>query len=115
VAATRSKRGATCKACRRSMWKALGCDLNPFQFNRKLWKQIPYGEEKHTALRMQLGDTGAEEFLRGIPDRPRCPDCRAKKGFFHHAGCDQEECPKCQMQAIGCACSAKPSKPKKAA
>jgi hypothetical protein len=32
----------------------------------------------------------------------RCPDCFVKEGGIHHPGCDQEKCPKCGNQMIGC-------------
>lgn len=33
-----------------------------------------------------------------------CPECGAKKGEFHHPGCDWEECPFCHKQLICCSC-----------
>jgi len=32
----------------------------------------------------------------------RCGDCGAIEGGFHHPGCDQERCPKCGKQLLGC-------------
>jgi Zn-finger nucleic acid-binding protein len=34
----------------------------------------------------------------------RCPDCNIAPGGRHHANCDQEECPKCGGQLLGCSC-----------
>jgi hypothetical protein len=33
-----------------------------------------------------------------------CHDCGCPKGKLHHPGCDDEKCPKCLEQAIGCDC-----------
>lgn len=35
----------------------------------------------------------------------KCHDCAAPVGGFHHPGCDDERCPKCQGQAISCGCT----------
>jgi hypothetical protein len=34
----------------------------------------------------------------------RCGDCGAKRGQFHHLGCDLERCPRCGRQLISCGC-----------
>lgn len=33
-----------------------------------------------------------------------CYDCKIQPGGFHHPGCDNEKCPKCGGQLIGCGC-----------
>ncbi len=53
------------------------------------------------------------EVLKPIPYDPkplhfpnwyRCPDCNVAPGGNHHSNCDQEICPKCGGQLIGCDC-----------
>ena len=39
-----------------------------------------------------------------LPGWFRCPDCNVAPGGRHHAGCDQEYCPKCGGQLISCDC-----------
>lgn len=34
----------------------------------------------------------------------RCGDCAVEAGQIHHWGCDNERCPKCSGQALGCEC-----------
>ena len=33
-----------------------------------------------------------------------CHDCGVKEGAYHHDGCDNEECPACGGQLLGCEC-----------
>jgi hypothetical protein len=35
-----------------------------------------------------------------------CPDCAAARGELHVPSCDQELCPWCREQLIGCSCEA---------
>jgi hypothetical protein len=53
------------------------------------------------------------KILQRIPYNPRdahfphwfrCPDCNVVPGGYHHANCEQEHCPKCGGQLIGCSC-----------
>jgi hypothetical protein len=51
------------------------------------------------------------ESLPSIPYNPdygdetkRCHDCNAKRGEYHHPGCDMERCPRCHGQLISCGC-----------
>jgi hypothetical protein len=39
-----------------------------------------------------------------LPRWFRCPDCNVAPGGIHHQNCDQEHCPKCGGQLIGCDC-----------
>lgn len=34
----------------------------------------------------------------------RCHDCGILSGGHHHPGCDNERCPRCSGQLIGCGC-----------
>ncbi len=47
--------------------------------------------------RLAYGDNG--EQADGL-----CHDCGCKGGQLHHWGCDNEVCPKCHGQALGCEC-----------
>jgi hypothetical protein len=93
-----------CNFCKKDMMEADGCVENDFVFKNVVYSQIRLGEEKHIALKWQLGDK-YEAFMKALIKPVRCPDCACKPGEFHHPGCDQEECPKCGLQAINCQCT----------
>jgi len=88
-----SKIGALCNDCKQGMYESDGC--REFAIPMKdgtMAAPIKYGEEVERS-----------GFAEG---NPRCHDCGAKKGHFHHPGCDVEECPECGGQLIGCECVA---------
>lgn len=74
---------ATCDICKKPMNKG-GC-IGHFVIKGKKYNRIPYG--------------GYGEYA----DRP-CGDCAVKEGQIHHWNCDQERCPRCGGQALGCEC-----------
>lgn len=52
----------------------------------KKYERIPYGGN---------GEDASEP----------CHDCGVMEGAYHHDGCDNETCPKCNGQALGCDCN----------
>lgn len=82
--------GALCKDCGRGMKESDGC--RKFAIPMKdgtVADPIKHGEE----TRSDWGQDGK-----------RCHDCGAKPGYYHHPGCDVEECPGCGGQLWGCEC-----------
>jgi hypothetical protein len=91
----RSDAMSVCETCNREMLVADGCIEAPFKLDDKTtFLRIRHGEEKRHG----------SGFGARMPAQMRCHDCNAKKGQFHHPGCDMEECPKCHGQAICCGC-----------
>lgn len=52
------------------------------------------------------GETLAPIPYAAYEDMPtmRCHDCNVAPGGLHHPGCDDERCPRCGGQLIGCDC-----------
>jgi len=84
------KTGAICEECGRDMMNSRGCDHTHFLH--------PDGTI-HRRNTVDLDDCGS------IINKNQCRDCGAKRGGFHHAGCDTESCPRCGGQALGCRCT----------
>ena len=79
---------AICEACNRDMTIADGCAMGHVVIGGKLYGRIKRGAK-----------------LDLLPGYGRCHECGAKRGQFHHAGCDSETCPACGGQLIGCNCN----------
>lgn len=83
----------TCSACNLRMDRAAGCTVSVLVYeDGERWPAIKYGEEGW-----------ADE---SCP--PRCHDCGARKGYYHHARCDVERCPRCNGQLLVCGCGEVP-------
>jgi hypothetical protein len=82
---------AVCKYCNNDMLVAEGCVKIPVDLKdgRKL-DPIPYGGE-------------SEAYFSG-KNPPNCHDCNAEIGYYHHTGCDWEQCPNCGEQLLSCDC-----------
>lgn len=76
----------TCEDCKRVMDPGVGCTLTHVTRTEKgkLVKRIFVGE---------IGDWAEEG---------NCHDCNAGPGKPHHPGCDNERCPECGGQMLGC-------------
>jgi hypothetical protein len=82
---------AICKYCEQEMNTADGCKKMPVKTVDGPLDPVLYGDERITA---------------DDPPRAghRCHDCGAQPGFYHHPGCDWEECPRCHEQLLSCDC-----------
>lgn len=75
-----------CECCGNDEMNCASCKSVLFEFSDGMkLKPIPYGKEKN-------------------PIPLYCDHCSAPRGGFHHLGCENEECPRCHRQAIGCSC-----------
>lgn len=119
---------ATCNVCKQEM-NGVGCTLATYDdfVDGEARGRVRYGDETYRAMQLQHGVEGQPAAMRWLlPEGERdhdptwaevlaglrrtapenCPDCNAPKGGYHHPGCDDEECPRCGLQAIGCECVA---------
>jgi hypothetical protein len=90
--------------------------------------RVRYGDERHHTLRLQYeavdrdtrrgmsigwckiaqvdvrDDLSTDEMLALVrqTEGEHCTDCGVPKGALHRLGCDNEECPECWLQFIGC-------------
>ena len=76
------KAGYPCDVCGQDPLNSKGCRVGTIFAAGRKYKRIPF-----------YGDPGK-----------RCYDCNALSGHFHHWGCDDERCPVCGGQLIGCDC-----------
>lgn len=58
-----------------------------------------------TYTRVQIGGSWYDRDTQGF-GMTICGDCNSPLGSPHHWGCDNERCPKCGRQFIGCDCFA---------
>jgi hypothetical protein len=75
---------AVCEICEKDMLVVEGCQDKDYVIDGERYPAIPH----------------FDIFGEG----ENCHDCNAKEGELHHTGCDNEECPSCGMQFIGCDC-----------
>ena len=72
-----------CEYCNRDMKQAESCIIVHLHIDGREWLPAPF---------------------IGEGDEYRCGDCNVLAGGYHHPGCDQEVCPKCNGQLISCDC-----------
>lgn len=79
---------AICPVCEKEMRTTSGCSLKRLHaIGGEAVKRLKVGEED-----------------RGFTPGSRCGDCGARYGYYHHLGCDLEDCPICGNQLISCDC-----------
>jgi hypothetical protein len=68
------------------MATAVSCTIDALHQRGRHYDMVRFGDERHP-----IGG-------------PRCGDCGAARGGWHHVGCDLQECPVCGGQLITCGC-----------
>jgi hypothetical protein len=80
---------AVCTFCGNEMLGGTGCSEEPVRVGDTYYEPIRWGDERG----YKFWDVSA-----------RCGDCGVPSGAVHHHGCDLEQCPACEGQAITCGC-----------
>ena len=80
---------AVCTVCDNEMLHGAGCSEAPLRIGDSDYEPIRWGGETG----YQFCDMSA-----------RCGDCGVARGAVHHHGCDLEQCPACDGQAVTCGC-----------
>jgi hypothetical protein len=71
----------------------------------KRFRRIKYGDEKWLDGHGEpyKDENGNVYDWKEISKKP-CHDCSAIQGQYHCDGCDDEQCPRCKGQFLGCRC-----------
>ena len=93
---------AICKYCEQEMHTADGCRKMPVKTVDGPFDPIPFGREQQHLKEAPAPGQRHHGVL--IEDPPRCHDYSVLPGFYHHVGCDWEECPLCHDQLLRCTC-----------
>ncbi len=80
---------AICTFCDHEMKDAVTCREDPLKIGGALYDPIRWGEESRSWY---------------FQPTARCGDCNTPRGGVHHHGCDLEQCPRCDGQALMCGC-----------
>ncbi len=80
---------AICTFCGNDMLDGVSCTPAPVHIGGRPYDPIRWGDE----TRLWLQQPSA-----------RCGDCNTPLGAVHHHGCDLEQCPACDGQALMCGC-----------
>ena len=93
-----------CPRCERRIWldEDTGCDSWVLSFRANRYSPVKCGEERQFgSMCTPLLRSRAEEqfYLVG------CGSCGVATGEYHHEGCREEECPRCNDKLVKCACN----------